>query len=63
MDGDDIFVYATGVAPFENLRENALWQNLEAVRSGNVPVTKTLPSSPPITTSPPLAAPVGSSGK
>ncbi len=42
MDGDEIFVYVTDAAAFENLRENELWQTLEAVESDNAhPVTST----------------------
>ncbi len=42
MNGDVIFVCVTDRQAYENLRENRLWQNLEAVRSGNVhPVTST----------------------
>ncbi|MDQ3508553.1 MAG: iron-siderophore ABC transporter substrate-binding protein [Actinomycetota bacterium] len=42
MDGDELFVYVTDAAAFENLRDNELWQTLGAVESGNVhPVTST----------------------
>ncbi|MGH3089193.1 MAG: iron-siderophore ABC transporter substrate-binding protein [Rubrobacteraceae bacterium] len=42
MDGDEIFVYVTDAEAYENLRENELWQSLEAVEEGNAhPVTST----------------------
>lgn len=42
MDGNELFVYVTDRAAFENLQENELWQTLGAVQNGNVhPVTST----------------------
>lgn len=36
MDGDAIFVGSVSDAALENLRDNPLWQRLEAVREGRV---------------------------